>query len=508
MDTIRDITGGEIETKNSTSDIDGHLLDGSKAGCPQDLADSGHVITMAHVKAKTDLEMEHLENNLSTVELGTLKNKNTEELTDRSWEDLTKLLPNSDTQLSDKDDAFSVAESLFGENEHLSSSSESFEILQSSEVEGSDQAACHDDSSQSTIDRTLEVPSSNVQEQETDPIVLYHIVTIPGKGQGMIAAKPIPRGTLILVEMPLIKLDRYSPSVFPRLQFAKLSSTDKDRVLSLHNCRGDRGDIMGIIWTNAIPIPCSHDSGLFINASRINHACNPNTHQSSIGLLGELRIFATRDIGEGEEITSTYINGHAIYRMRRAHLQDRLGFTCRCWMCSLSPADRIRSDERINRINDIERHCYQLSMLNTEPIMGLRLLHKLLRLYEEESIVDHRPAHALAKAFDFAVFAADGRRALILIEYAAALMAEVEGEDGYETIRLKKLAKETKKMMQREIHGEFSLGGEQPLVLQGQAFWDWLFCEEDCISYSHGTKSSAAKVVMPKGADAEVEKVR
>jgi hypothetical protein len=72
--------------------------------------------------------------------------------------------------------------------------------------------------------------------------------------------------------------------------------------------------------------------GIWLQASRINHACGANTNR---GFLGDLMsIHATRDIAAGEEITMRYPLPEADIDKRRDLLKMAWRFTCNCALCS------------------------------------------------------------------------------------------------------------------------------------------------------------------------------
>ncbi len=58
----------------------------------------------------------------------------------------------------------------------------------------------------------------------------------------------------------------------------QVSRKNQRAFLSLHNnFRGSLGPFLGIVKTNALPLgPDAIEGGLFLQASRINHACLPN----------------------------------------------------------------------------------------------------------------------------------------------------------------------------------------------------------------------------------------
>jgi hypothetical protein len=81
---------------------------------------------------------------------------------------------------------------------------------------------------------------------------------------------------------------------------------------------------------------CKASTGLWVQASYINHSCIPNTKKEYMGDLMVLR--ATGPIRAGEEITHSY-DEPSDYYARTAALLNTWGFTCTCGLCVAERAD-------------------------------------------------------------------------------------------------------------------------------------------------------------------------
>lgn len=189
---------------------------------------------------------------------------------------------------------------------------------------------------------------------------------MPGRGRGLVAAAPIPRGTRILVEEPLLKLSAASdaanqllylrltagvfddPAVVSRreevskslrtfldAELAAMSDDDRMQVLGLSDWRFDKGlteqqSSVGLLLTNCIVAGSSGagatssggEAGVFPTISRINHSCVPNagfvvkaseqaSSSSSERERIEVIVLAYRDIAQGEEICVAYKVGRS-----------------------------------------------------------------------------------------------------------------------------------------------------------------------------------------------------
>ncbi|KFH43761.1 SET domain-containing protein-like protein [Hapsidospora chrysogenum ATCC 11550] len=315
------------------------------------------------------------------------------------------------------------------------------------------------------------------QEEETSTpyeVKLYRICPVPGKGLGLVAKTTIRRGQRILLETPLIRQDRYEDDDEAVMsQYRNLSDEQKRQIMSLHNVRPGWEPLAGVTYTNAIALGrTGTEVGLFATASRINHACSPNTTHSWRKDLERLAVYATRDIEAGEEITSNYIKNLARYKHRQRHLRQTLCFTCSCWLCELPPEERLLSDNRIRVIDAIGRRVRDNTVRGTTSSADLRLIRKLLQLYEQESVVDDHPAIAYRHAFLIALRHGHGCRASIFAERSAAILAVVHGEDGTETRMMREWAREA---LCKLRHG--ACEEQCPLVddEEGGRFEDWLF---------------------------------
>ncbi|KAI6779913.1 SET domain-containing protein-like protein [Emericellopsis cladophorae] len=220
-------------------------------------------------------------------------------------------------------------------------------------------------------------------------------------------------------------------------QFNSLSTSGQDQVLSLANICKHGHPVVGIIWTNSIPLTLNgNEAGLFPLASRINHSCVPNTVHSWDEERGELRTHVIRDIQDGEEITSYYPSSVAEYALRQGHFWKFHGFRCACTLCLLPLAEREASDNRIRRIIVLEqsldlawqhrRHC-------TPKGAQLKLVGTLLDLYREEGIADWRPMQALIRGSTLATEMHSDRRATILAERAYKMSIDLRGHDHSQT---------------------------------------------------------------------------
>ncbi|KAE9375230.1 SET domain-containing protein [Stipitochalara longipes BDJ] len=299
---------------------------------------------------------------------------------------------------------------------------------------GSDMANCnqgHEEScgppSPSQDHGSLASTSNILQETQTP---LYSIQPIPGKGLGLIALQPIPPGTKILIESPLLTVSmpemvegqgfRINDMVAEiDLKFKLLSLEQQKEVEDLHDHRfpGDGSSrLLTIFRSNAYNTGDDH-VGLFPKTARINHSCRPNCGNFWSEKNEERVIYAQREIKEGEEITVSYIPLLKSIKERQMRLQQ-YGFVCDCSACRSE-----ESSKRRVRINDLLE---ELEMKAVKSFGGgeskkkeihgklAQKAEKLVKMMEEEGLGDY-----LARAFRLAsVFNSRRSNSKLAIEWA------------------------------------------------------------------------------------------
>ena len=94
--------------------------------------------------------------------------------------------------------------------------------------------------------------------------------------------------------------------------------------------------VLSIIRVNSMtcgpPYEPDRDSGVWIQASYINHSCDPNCEVSFHGDLLVLR--ALRDIKDGEQLFLNYVPLKVSKSKRREMLKANWGFECHCGACT------------------------------------------------------------------------------------------------------------------------------------------------------------------------------
>ncbi|KAJ6491765.1 hypothetical protein C8R47DRAFT_1121704 [Mycena vitilis] len=200
----------------------------------------------------------------------------------------------------------------------------------------------------------------------------FKLDKVPGKGMGLFATRALPAGELILSERPLF----LSPVGFevlarPNFNFAQytqrlLMESEKSVAMSVDRMRPESkaafmalanshledgsGPCLGIVRTNGLGVSGLRPGVKGLRSkygaipqyiSRLNHSCSPNTSPRFDKGSLSYRLWAVRDIAEGEELTFQYTDVICAAEARQKDLKP-YAFTCTCPACTDAPA----SDER------------------------------------------------------------------------------------------------------------------------------------------------------------------
>jgi SET domain-containing protein len=159
-----------------------------------------------------------------------------------------------------------------------------------------------------------------------DGCPMYTLEDVPGKGKGLVARKLIPKGTRILEERPIIKIPNRKKSdewlnANIAQQVHSLNEHQRQSFVSLHNLypyQNTTEMYLGIIRTNGLPVEADGTGGgIFLEACRINHACDNNSQKHWNKRIERHTVHALRDIPKGEEITIYYLGHDSSREVRR-----------------------------------------------------------------------------------------------------------------------------------------------------------------------------------------------
>ncbi|KAL8324301.1 hypothetical protein RB597_007846 [Gaeumannomyces tritici] len=258
-----------------------------------------------------------------------------------------------------------------------------------------------------------------------DSSKLYAPQEVPGKGLGLVATTKIAKSTRILSEAPLFRVPQSTISkkqVCDSLskKVAALSDDKRQAFFSLRNSVKDEATReLGITRTNALPIGSdAATGGIFLEASRINHACLQNAQNTWNEGLQQLTIHAIRDINQGEEITIMYIEDRANRAARQRILQRNFRFTCSCQLCLLPPSLRASSDARLDEIQRVDKSIGDGIQITASPLQALHNARKLLKYFRA-----FRVSVLVIAAHTFIMVGISGQSRAVLLTASLAKLA-------------------------------------------------------------------------------------
>lgn len=319
---------------------------------------------------------------------------------------------------------------------------------------------------------------------------MYTLQDVPGKGKGLIATRKIAKGTRILSEKPLFTVpeteanwEQAQKSIYQKV--SALSEQEQLSFLSLHNIhpfKTKAEQYLGIVRTNTLPAD-GDNGGIFLEACRINHACNNNAQKYWNDNIKRHTIHAMREIEEGEEITVYYLGTHRSRESRRQALEKKFHFACSCGLCSLPPKESQASDRRLDEIEHIDYLVGQFSPeegIKKHPLKTLSYYDRQVILCNEEGRYDVGLAHAFVSAAQLTIANGDVARGRVFSERAASVWTTVLGGDSKEAEKWEVLARNPSML---PLYG-FSMQwktrlDEIPRELEPSAFEDWLWRKEE-----------------------------
>ncbi|KAI1761497.1 SET domain-containing protein [Hypoxylon sp. FL1150] len=187
----------------------------------------------------------------------------------------------------------------------------------------------------------------------------YEFRELESRGVGVIANRTIRTGEVVMLRYPVIV--RYMDSrpwkqnesmKLLHRAAVQLPPDDGLKMMKLAHSKG--GYIIDdIINTNAFGVLINDvdHSGLYVDVSRLNHACKPNMFSRFSSTTLGMEVVAYRDIEPGEELTFSYLPLNLLSEQRQSLIQE-WGFNCTCSLCS-SKEESAASDRRRGRIQDL-----------------------------------------------------------------------------------------------------------------------------------------------------------
>lgn len=192
---------------------------------------------------------------------------------------------------------------------------------------------------------------------------------------------------------------------------------------NIHAYRNAAEQYLGIVRTNALPIETNgSEGGIFLEACRINHACDNNAQKNWNTNIKQHTVHAMRDICKGEEITIYYLGVHKNREARNKALQAKLSFICLCRLCSLPLEQSQESDRRLDEIYRLDGLIGRggIEGILSSPLRSLCYLDQQVRLYNEQGPDDAGLSRAFLDAAQIAIANGDLARGRIFAERAVS----------------------------------------------------------------------------------------
>jgi len=214
---------------------------------------------------------------------------------------------------------------------------------------------------------------SKLLNSDHKAIATYYLSYVRGKGEGIIANKDIPYGSLIFVEKPIIycrKISKLSIYENMREQFYHLPPFEQILFLSLHDAssKDESKTLEGIFDTNKLSL-CDCEVAICLMISKFNHSCKASVAHAYAAPF--IRVYATRNIQKGEELCISYGGKFQTLRKRMQYLQNNWKFQCNCSLCELNELQRLKYESSIKM--------YRLLELNLSKCCSFSKMDKLLR---------------------------------------------------------------------------------------------------------------------------------
>lgn len=223
------------------------------------------------------------------------------------------------------------------------------------------------------------------------------------KGLGVFAKVDIPRGTRVLAEPALLKVDRQAVKANDIVEaFKNLPSPQQSLYLDLHGYACDSfkratESEMGQNWEQIPEIQrtvlaiykANAFGSVFSLGSRFNHSCVPNIHFAYNPAIEKETFHAIRSITAGEELTIMYINGTNRTRdQRQAHL-NQWGFHCACPACE-DTLDGKNKEKRRAQLFTLDQELVLIMRLGTEKTYGkaLRIAQTMAAIQKSEGLLN------------------------------------------------------------------------------------------------------------------------
>ncbi|KAJ7729703.1 hypothetical protein DFH07DRAFT_849913 [Mycena maculata] len=230
----------------------------------------------------------------------------------------------------------------------------------------------------------------------------FVVINLLGKGKGLVAARDIKQGELVIQEYPLFTVPKSileSPTTLISRLLQNVAPADRDAFMNLsyvHFPEGLDPDThpeevaLAIFQTNAVA--AGDGVGIFPRMARLNHGCSSafNVVYSWRQREQALFVYALKNIPKGQELLTTYTDTKRTRKERREFLSQSYGFECTCAVCSLNDVASKASDARLTAISHHYSHLTTWGRRAIDGVEAIRTINKIWKLEDEEGYWSER----------------------------------------------------------------------------------------------------------------------
>jgi len=142
-----------------------------------------------------------------------------------------------------------------------------------------------------------------------------------------------------------------------------------------HDSREGDKKILMIFNRNCVSVRIKEDEddwrGIYVEFSKINHACAPNSVINILNNEREITLVASRSIAKGEEIVINYLNPYRgkkpsimLRFERRTALSKFWSISCTCDICNLQGQELLRNEETKTNIINLDKKKQQFGNIH------------------------------------------------------------------------------------------------------------------------------------------------
>ncbi|KAK0669212.1 hypothetical protein QBC41DRAFT_224471 [Cercophora samala] len=245
------------------------------------------------------------------------------------------------------------------------------------------------------LDLPLPKPSDGVEGEK------YKVVTIPGKGKGVIATKEIKQWEEIILDYATLVVDVAFTVEVNALRGYRLLHKAVEQmgdggngVMELGKSSEHAQDVVeNVLRTNAFSTRVGEGDFMAVYPTVSVSFCfsygnvwlgGQDAYTRFIQESLQVSIAASKPISPGEEITISYLTLGKTFS-ERSHLLKKWGFTCSCPLCTSTPEAIAASDARRKEIMKLQDHAIRAFQAN-KPYQALRLTRQILPLLPKEEL--------------------------------------------------------------------------------------------------------------------------